>query len=243
MNITEEKIIGEMVAEDYRTAAVFQSFGIDFCCKGNRTINEVCENKNIAPGVLIAGLNNATRQQEKKAPDYQSWPLDLLADYIEKKHHRYVAEKTPLLKQYLDKICEVHGKNHPELFEISSQFNASAAELALHMKKEEQVLFPYIRQMVEARLSKEQIDQPGVGFIEHVIEIMMQEHDTEGERFRHIESLSNNYTPPVDACNTYKVTFALLKEFEDDLHLHIHLENNLLFPKAIAMERTLPDYV
>ena len=232
-----------MVAEDYRTTAVFQSFGIDFCCKINRTISKVCEDQNIETGVLIAGLNAVTSKQENKAADYQSWPLNLLTDYIEKKHHCYVAEKTHLLKQYLDKICEVHGKNHSELFEISSQFNASAAELALHMKKEEQVLFPYIRQMVEARLSKEQIDQPGLGFIEQVIEIMMQEHDTEGERFRHIESLNNNYTPPVDACNTCKVTFALLKEFEDDLHLHIHLENNLLFPKAMAMEKTLPDYV
>ena len=151
MNTTKEKTIGEMVADDYRTAGVFQSFGIDFCCKGNQTIDEVCESKNISKSLLHNDLEKIKVSEDNQVSDYKSWPLDLLADYIEKKHHRYVENKTPILKQYLDKICTVHGKNHPELFQINDLFNQSAGELAAHMKKEELILFPFVRKMAIAK--------------------------------------------------------------------------------------------
>ncbi|MCZ8284166.1 MAG: iron-sulfur cluster repair di-iron protein, partial [Bacteroidia bacterium] len=236
MNTTKENTIGEMVADDYRTAGVFQSFGIDFCCKGNQTIDEVCESKNISKSLLYNDLEKVKISEDNPARDYKFWPLDLLADYIEKKHHRYVEDKTPVLKQYLDKICTVHGKNHPELFEIKDLFNQSANELAAHMKKEELILFPFVRKMAIATQENQPSPQPPFGTVQNPIKTMMHEHDTEGEIFRRIEKLTDNYTPPLDACNTYKVTFALLKEFETDLHLHIHLENNILFPKSIEME-------
>lgn len=165
--------------------------------------------------------------------------MDLLADYIEKKHHRYVEEKSLEIKPYLDKICQVHGSRHPELYEINELFTASVGELAKHMKKEELVLFPFVRKMVKARQNGSSVDAPHFGTIQNPIQTMMAEHDNEGERFRKIESLSKDYTPPEDACNTYRVTLSLLKEFEDDLHLHIHLENNILFPKAAEMEKAL----
>ena len=171
--------------------------------------------------------------------DYQSWPLDLLADYIEKKHHRYVQEKTLEIQPYLDKICKVHGERHPELLEIKEEFNASAGELAAHMKKEEMILFPFIRKMTKAKLENTKVDAAHFGTVKNPIQMMMNEHTVEGNRFRKIEELSNNYTPPLDACNTYRVSFALLKEFEQDLHLHIHLENNILFPRAIEIEKEL----
>lgn len=145
-----------------------------------------------------------------------------------------IQEITP----FLHKVVRVHGNLHPELIEIEQLFKESAGELTAHMKKEELILFPYIRKMVEAQRSGTQVQAP-FGTVHNPIRMMMHEHDSEGERFRKIAALSNNYTPPADACNTYKVTYSLLKEFEEDLHLHIHLENNILFPKSIELENIL----
>ncbi len=239
MNIQENEIIGELVAKDYRTASVFKKYGIDFCCQGNRTIDEACEKKNIDSELVVNDLDAIIQARGENATDYKSWPLDLLVDYIEKKHHRYVQEKTAEIIPYLDKICRVHGAHHPELFEINEHFNATAGELAKHMKKEELILFPIVRKLAKAKQEGSKMDAPPFGSIQNPINAMMDEHSTEGDRFRKIEELSNNYTPPQDACNTYGVTLGLLKEFEQDLHLHIHLENNILFPKAIELEREL----
>ncbi len=237
MNIQEDQIIGKLVAQNYRTASVLKKYGIDFCCQGNRTLNNACKDKNIDLKSVINDLENLT--QANTTTDYQSWSIDLLADYIEKTHHRYVEEKTQEIKPYLDKICKVHGKHHPELYEINEHFITTAGELAMHMKKEELILFPFIRKMAKAKQENIQLEAPHFGTIQNPIQMMMNEHTSEGDRFRKIEELSSNYTPPQDACNTYKVTFALLQEFEEDLHLHIHLENNILFPKAIKMEKDL----
>lgn len=239
MNIQENQIIGELVAKDYRAASVFKKYGIDFCCQGNRTIGEACEKKNIDTESVVNDLDAIIQARGENTTDYKSWPLDLLADYIEKKHHRYVEEKTAEIKPYLDKICRVHGERHPELFEISEHFSATAGELAKHMKKEELILFPFVRKLAKAKHEGSKVVPPPFGSIQNPIDAMMDEHSTEGDRFRKIEELSNNYTPPQDACNTYGVTLGLLKEFEQDLHLHIHLENNILFPKAIELEKEL----
>jgi regulator of cell morphogenesis and NO signaling len=234
-----EKTIGQMVADDYRTAQVFKAHKIDFCCKGNRTLSEVASKKGLNLEALQEELDTIKDKSQASQPDVTSWPLDLLVDYIEKKHHRYVEEHIPILNQYLDKLCRVHGERHPELFEIFEHFKASAGELAMHMKKEELVLFPWVRKMVEGFADRETLEAPHFGTVRNPIQMMMQEHDNEGERFRKIAALSQDYTPPADACNTYRVTFSLLQEFEDDLHRHIHLENNILFPKAEAMEKKL----
>lgn len=235
MNITKDTIVGQLVANNYKAATVFKENGIDFCCNGNRSIEQVCQEKNISLDEILNNLNQIVEQNNNASIDYNSWPLDLLADYIEKKHHRYVELKLPEMIPYLDKITMVHGGRHPELAEINTLFKESAAELSAHMKKEELILFPYIRKMVEAKRTSSTI-HASFGTVQNPIRMMMHEHDTEGERFRKIEALSNNYTPPEDACNTYRVTYSLLKEFQDDLHLHIHLENNILFPKSIEME-------
>ena len=232
-----QKQIGQFVADDYRTAAVFNSYGIDFCCKGHRTIEEVCDKKGIDSNELINSLDIVLTKASTQTIDYKSWPIDLLVDYIEKKHHRYVEEKIPVIAQFLNKLCRVHGERHPELLEINELFLGSASELAAHMKKEELILFPFIKKMEKAKLERSSVQSPQFGTVEYPISTMMEEHDNEGERFRKIATLSNNYTPPVDACNTYKVTFSMLKEFENDLHLHIHLENNILFPEAIKLEQ------
>lgn len=237
MNIEKDQLIGTLVAQDYRAASVFKKYNIDFCCQGNRTIIDACDAENIAVEPVVSDLNAIMQVQASNSIDFKSWPLDLLADYIEKKHHRYVEEKTQEIKPYLEKICRVHGERHPELHEINEHFLATAGELAMHMKKEELMIFPFVRKMVKAESSKTPLSTPHFESVKHPIQTMMDEHTTEGERFRKIELLSNNYTPPEDACNTYRVTFALLKEFEQDLHLHIHLENNILFPRAIELEK------
>lgn len=238
MEISKDSIIGALVAQDYRVATAFKKKGIDFCCNGNRSIAQVCNDHNLESDQLIQEIQATTAQTQATAVDYQSWPLDLLADYIEKKHHRFVTAKIEEITPYLEKINRVHGERHPELAKVEELFKASAGELSMHMKKEELMLFPRIRKMMENQqagtMDKEQLQS-----LESSIATLMQEHDNEGERFRQIEALTNGYTTPEDGCNTYRVSLALLKEFEDDLHLHIHLENNILFPKSAKMAAEL----
>ena len=237
MTLVETNTIGEYVAQDFRTAAVFTKYGIDFCCRGHRSIEEVCAKNELNETHLLEDLNTVLASKNDSGIDFNSWPLDLLIDYIEKTHHRYVLEKSPIIIQFLDKLCNVHGSNHPELFEVNELFKGSTAELALHMKKEETILFPFIKKMMGATKSHETINQPNFETVRNPISLMMDEHDNEGVRYRAIAALTNNYTPPEDACNTYKVTYAMLQEFEQDLHKHIHLENNIAFPKAKALEK------
>jgi regulator of cell morphogenesis and NO signaling len=241
MENLKNKTIGSFVADDFRTAAVFSKYKIDFCCKGNRTITEVCEKQNINSDALLESVLEVLQSENKGSIDFNSWPLDLLADYIEKTHHRYVEEKSQVLLAFLDKLCKVHGAGHPELFRINELFIGSAGELAQHMKKEELILFPFVKKMMKAKESEGDFSQPPFGTVSNPIAMMMHEHDNEGERFREIAELTDNYTPPTDACTTYKVTFAMLKEFEEDLHKHIHLENNILFPKAVLLENELAE--
>ncbi|MBK8953962.1 MAG: iron-sulfur cluster repair di-iron protein [Saprospiraceae bacterium] len=239
LDLSTPATVGSFVARDYRTAAVFQKYGIDFCCKGGKLLSEVCKNKNINENELLRELEDASKQTEGQPLDFQSWPPDLLIDYIEKKHHRFVEQMIETLPPFLDKLCKVHGARHPELFKITQEFKATADALSHHMQKEEMILFPFIRKMVYARQHQLIAERPPFGSVENPIQMMQSEHDQEGERFRKISEWTNAYTPPADACTTYRVAFAMLKEFEEDLHMHIHLENNILFPKALTMESEL----
>lgn len=236
MNTLEQITIGEFVGGDFRTAAIFSKYGIDFCCKGNRTLEEVCQKKGLDSNIIQDELNTVLESKSENHIDFKSWPTDLLIDYIEKKHHRYVEEKSTALLFYLDKLCKVHGERHPELFEIALHFKICAGELAQHMKKEELILFPFVKKMEWALRDNTTIEQPHFGSVDNPIAMMQDEHENEGERFQKIAQLTNEYNPPADACETYRVTFAMLKEFEQDLHKHIHLENNILFPKARTLE-------
>lgn len=234
MELTKNQNIGELVATDYRTAQVFKNHNIDFCCHGNRSIEEASSEKNLDPETLLKEIREI-RETNDNGTDFRSWPLDLLADYVEKKHHRYVEKQIPVLKEYLAKINQVHGQKHPELEDIQTLFNETSGELSAHMKKEELILFPLIRKLAVNTSENKNIEKkPSVSA---PIQKMMEEHDSEGVRFQKIHELSGNYAPPADACNTYRTTFSLLKEFENDLHEHIHLENNILFPGAIGLEK------
>ncbi|MGP1500323.1 iron-sulfur cluster repair di-iron protein [Bergeyella cardium] len=232
----QNAFIGDIVAEDFRTAAIFKRHKIDFCCNGGRTIEAACTAKKIDPAVIYKAIDELPKGNGGDI-DFSSWPLDLLADYVERIHHRYVEEKTPIIQAFLDKLCKVHGGRHPELFEIKELFDASAQDLGAHLKKEELILFPFIKNMVKAKQTGEPLKQPQFGSVENPVSMMKHEHNVEGERFRKIAEITDDYTPPADACNTYRVAFAMLQEFEDDLHRHIHIENNILFPKSIELEK------
>lgn len=234
--ITKKSIIGEIVANDYRTAEVFSKYGLDFCCNGNRSIEEASNSIGVDIPVLIETLNSFANDGSA-SDEFNHWPIDQLAEYIEKKHHSYVRSRIPVIQQYLYKLSNVHGKTHPELFEIKSLFTECAIALTDHMQKEEVILFPFVKEMVVAKLHNRKPIIP-FGTIENPVRMMMHEHEMEGERLRKIAELSNNYTVPADGCNTYQVGLASLKAFEEDLHKHIHLENNILFPKAIEFQKT-----
>jgi regulator of cell morphogenesis and NO signaling len=236
MEITERSNVGEVVRFNFRTATVFQANNIDYCCGGNKSIAEACIEAGADSGKLLSELRNMAESADPDSEYINGLSLTELSDYIVRRHHSYVRNKIPFLKGGLDRICEVHGTAHPELFRIRELFNESAGGLTMHMQKEEIVLFPYIQQM-EAKIRTG--SQPGkshFGSVTNPVATMMAEHETEGQRFDTIASISNNYALPGDACNTYRATINGLKDFEADLHRHIHLENNILFPKAIELE-------
>ena len=239
MEINNQSIIGEIVAENYKTASVFKKHKIDFCCNGNRTIANASKKRQLNEEDLINELQEAVTQTNQGEIDFKTFPLDLLADYVEKTHHRYVDSKIAEITPYVQRVASVHGDNHPELLEVERLFLESAGDLSAHLRKEELMLFPYIRQLVNAQMSGGKKPVTKMGDAKEYIALMEDDHSAEGERFRTISDLTDNYNPPADACNTYRVTFSLLQEFEEDLHRHIHLENNILFPKAIALTESM----
>jgi len=242
MTPSQHITIGEFVAHDFRTASIFSKYGIDFCCRGHRTIAEVCEKKSINHQNLLDELTSVILTVNNNPVDFSSWPLDLLVDYIEKKHHRYVEGKIPVILQYLDKLCKTHGEEHPELHQIKSLFQGCAADLTQHLKKEELILFPFIGKLEKAANQNGTITIPAFETIDNPIAMMKHEHEQEGDRFRKIAILTHNYTPPAGACNTYRVTYSMLQDFEQDLHEHIHIENNILFPRAVKLEEKVLQY-
>lgn len=236
--IASNSTIGEIVAQDYRSAAVFKKYGIDFCCGGGKALENVCQEKQIDPGLVLADLVQSLEDQPQQR-DYHNWSPERLADHIENTHHVYVKSATEDLKQYLAKVVRVHGNHHPELLEIEKAFLLLAGELAMHLQKEELILFPFIRKMAKSHREGSSLKRPHFYSIRNPIRMMEDEHSGAGDYMARIRRLSGNFTSPESACNTFRVTYKLLDEFESDLHLHVHLENNLLFPQAIALEDEL----
>ncbi len=237
MEITRDSIIAEIVANDYRYAGLFSKKGLDYCCNGNRSLYQACIDKGLSVEAVLKELQGLSFKEGDTVEDYLEWSEDKLVEYIVETHHAYVEKQIAAIVPNLQKICDVHGGTHPELYEVNRLFNEAAAELEVHMKKEESILFPYVRKLVVSKKSGEKMTQGAFGSVQNPIRMMESEHDAEGERFRKISKLTRNYTPPAEACNTYRATLALLRDFERDLHKHIHLENNILFPRALALEQ------
>ena len=233
------KTVGEMVAEDYRTAEVFKKFGIEFCCGGKVTLQKTCLDKGIDLESVYDALERIDQKEDTSAYDFNNWDLDKLIDYIVNVHHSYVNEALPLLDEFSAKVAKVHADGSPEVVGIHHHYQAIANELRSHMHQEEAILFPYIRAMAVAIRYGETLTPPPFGSVRFPIDMMESEHVSAGNAMETIMELSNDYTPPAHACNTYRVLYAKLKEFESNLHTHVHLENNILFPKAIQLEEEL----
>ncbi len=238
---TLTKTVKEMVTEDFRTAAVFEKYAIDFCCGGKKTLQAACQEKGIDPAALVQDLEGAGLGRDATALRFSYWELDTLAGFIVDNHHAYVRESVPTLLAHTQKIATVHGRNHPELFTIAERFREVADELMGHMMKEERILFPYIEQLAVARREGSAPPVARFGTIQNPIRMMEAEHQSAGDGVHVIREVSKGYQLPSDACTTYRVTYRELEEFERDLHQHIHLENNILFPKAIDLEARLRD--
>ncbi len=239
MSITAEKTVRELALENPAATRVFEKLGIDYCCGGNKSLEEACRTANLSMENVLDSLEIAEQSAHAVQKD-RNWQTELLADlvgHINHTHHKYTREELARLRPLLDRVCSVHGKNHPELLQIRLRFQGLAQEMTTHMMREEMVLFPYIVRMEEAVIQKEPVLPPPFGDLKNPVATMMHEHDSAGEALRAMRQASAGYTPPADACISYQTLYKALTDFEADLHQHVHLENNILFPRAIDMER------
>lgn len=239
MEITQKTNIGQLLVQDYSYHKVFEHYGIDFFCSGNRSIEEAAKELDMEADKIISDLDAVNQNDLKNGIDYSTWALDDLADYIEKSHHKFTEDLITKLKPLLETLVVAYGDKQTYLLELQRVFLASAGELASHMKKEELVLFPYIRKMVKAKNKDVKIDVPHFITVISPVNLMIHEHDDQKEWLRQIRELTNNYTLPEDPCDTFTTVYKHLKAFDKDMQKHLHLENNLLFPKAILLEDSI----
>jgi regulator of cell morphogenesis and NO signaling len=234
-----DETLGQLVAGDPSKARVFKKFGLDFCCGGKKTVKEACTEKGLDVNKVEQELRETGKAVASRPLPYNDWPLDFLTDYIVNTHHSYVKQSLPDIKAYAEKVMKVHGRHHPELAAIWQLVKEVSDELTEHLYKEERILFPYIKTLVAARNDGQPLEKAGFGTVQNPIHMMETEHEMVGNHLARIRELSRNYLLPEDACASYTLLYKMLEEFEEDLHLHVHLENNILFPKALEMERQL----
>jgi regulator of cell morphogenesis and NO signaling len=228
--------VREIALENPATIRVFEKFGIDYCCGGRKPLAEACEARSIAVDEVIAALERALAEPAPQEKCWAGTPLGELATYIVNTHHAFVNREVPRLAQLAARVVSRHGDDKPELRVIEAKVAQVSDELMHHMAKEEMILFPHIARLERAMASGEPAPKSPFGSVKNPIEMMSREHDSAGAIMAEIRGLSNDYTPPVGACPTFHNFFNSLREFEQDLHQHVHLENNILFPKAIALE-------
>jgi regulator of cell morphogenesis and NO signaling len=237
MSVIAEKTVRELALESSSATRVFEKLGIDYCCGGGKSLEEACVGANLSPEQVQRMLDDAAKDANVSVSrDWQREPLSELIAHINATHHKFVRQEVTRLVPLFEKVCGVHGKNHPELLHIQAIFHGLAQELTNHMMKEEMVLFPFVTRMEEAWIQGEPVLPPPFGTVANPVRMMEHEHDSAGEALRAMSAASNGYTAPEGACTSYQALYRALGEFEADLHQHIHLENNILFPRAIAME-------
>ena len=225
--------LAQIVNNDFRASVVFEKFHLDFCCKGKRTLEEACTEQQLSVETITKELEN-TFSKIETVPDFEKMNLLQLIEYIVQTHHTYVKKELPQILAWLQKVSSKHGERHPELYRIFELFTAVNEEMENHMQKEEFILFPRIKELQKPVDHEKDNLQLTINYLKSPITVMEQEHDHAGGLLKEIRVWSNEYIPPPDACTTYRLSFAALQAFELDLHQHIHLENNILFPKAIS---------
>ncbi|MGE5314243.1 MAG: iron-sulfur cluster repair di-iron protein [Acidobacteriota bacterium] len=229
----------EIVTHNFHAAAVFEKYSLDFCCRGGKTIDEACTEKGLDTADVMNEVMQALSATAQNTERFAEWDPEFMISYIVNNHHAYVSKMVPVLTAHTQKIASVHGRNHAELPAIAHHFQVVAQDLLTHMHKEEKILFPYILSLVQAKKEGRTIDSPGFGTVQNPIRMMEAEHEAAGDTMYAIRSLSSGYTVPEDGCTTYRITYQELQDFERDLHQHVHLENNILFPLAVRLEKEL----
>ena len=235
MGIDIQKTVAEIALEKPQAAAAFEKLGIDYCCGGRKSLAAACEEA----GIDVSHVEGLLQGDGKDRPDAGNWSeqsLGSLISHIVEKHHAYCREEGVRLQPLLEKVVARHGGHHPELTQVQGLFAALRNELSMHMMKEEQMLFPYIIALENSAARKSALPRAPFGTVHNPVRMMVLEHDDAGHLLKEIRSLSGNFKAPQDACPSFKALYQGLEAFEADLHQHIHLENNILFPRAIALE-------
>jgi regulator of cell morphogenesis and NO signaling len=199
-------------------------------------LHDACAQAGVSSEEILNRLRDNSGQVRPADANWVSAPLGELTEQIRKKHHRYVRETIPRIRGLVAKVKAKHGENHPEIADIENHFSALGQEMIMHMQKEEQILFPYIEALEKSVNGNGTLEPPFFQTVRNPIHAMMEEHDSAGELVRQIRKASSEYTPPMDACESYQALYKDLHEFEKDLHQHVHLENNILFPRAVELE-------
>ena len=240
MTVTTEKSVRELALENPALTRVFEKLGIDYCCGGKKSLGEACRAANLDMQQVVAALEQASQPAVaiQKEESWRAEPLAAVIAHIQNTHHKYTREEMARLGPLFEKVCSVHGRNHPELLQVHEAFKGLAQELSTHMMKEDMILFPYIVRM-EAAASKDESFAPApFGSVQNPVSMMEHEHDSAGNALRAMKQASHGYSAPSDSCISYQTLYQALAVFEADLHQHIHLENNVLFPRAVAMEQS-----
>jgi regulator of cell morphogenesis and NO signaling len=236
MSFTSTTKVREIAVANPGAKKVLQDAGVDYCCGGERSLNEACLQSEVSAEEILERLQQNNRQVGPEEANWASARLSDLTRHIVEKHHTYVRGAIPRVSALLAKVKAKHGENHPELAGIEEQFFDLEQEMYAHMQKEEQILFPYIEKLEHATEEKELFEPPFFQTVRNPVHMMMQEHDSAGEALKAMRKLSFGYQVPAEACESYREVYRSLEEFEGDMHTHVHLENNILFPRAVELE-------
>lgn len=239
--IDSNSTVTDIVNSDYRTADVFRKYNIEYCCGGKQPLHTACQLSGANIDQVMTELEEAVREvNTSNTLNFNEWHIDFLTDYIINVHHHYIRKALPHLQSYVDRFADGHRKKFEYLDELQRTVKQLSRTLMPHLQQEEEIIFPYIRQIGHAYYSRESYASLLVRTLRKPVEdIMAHEHETTGRLMQRMREITDNYTPPDNACLSHRVTFLKLKEVDNDLTRHLHLENNILFPKAIAMEKEL----
>lgn len=231
MTLATSTTLGSIVADHPAAARIFEQFGLDYCCGGRRSLADACAAKGLDPQPVIVAIQ-AAANQPRDDRDWSAAPLAELADHIEQTHHAYLKRELPRLSAISRKVAAVHGQAHPEYAELAREYETFAADMIAHMGKEERMLFPWIRRLEPGHAEASGISAP--------IDVMEHEHDAAGRLLERMAELTNNFTPPADCCATTRTLIDSLRQLNADTHVHVHKENNILFPRALQMPTAAP---
>ena len=235
---TSQATVRDIALENPAAIRVFEKLGIDYCCGGRKPLAEACEERDLEPSAVLAAIAGAVQSPAAPATDWTTASLDSLCVHIISAHHAYVRSELPRLRQFAQKVVSRHGSTHPELLPIQQLVESLGEDLLQHLDKEEVILFPCIVSLERNLSACGPRSLACFGNVRNPVRVMMAEHDAAGAALAQIRSLSRDFTPPEGACPTYRGFYQALSEFERDLRQHVHLENNILFPRAIELEES-----